>query len=140
VIAGLMALSIALCMSALPAKGEAIDARKVYVIDGDTFALDRERIRLLGIDAPETREASCEQERVAGYATKARVVELVRFGRLVEIRRQGHDQFGRTLAHIIIDGRDLGEQLVSEQLALRYRAGTEAKAARIAHWCGRRAS
>ena len=94
-----------------PARGDSVDARMFYVIDGDTLALAGERIRLLGIDAPETREARCERERVAGYETKARVVDLLRFGRSVDIRRHGHDQYGRTLAHIVIDGRDLGEQL-----------------------------
>ena len=48
---------IALFMFVKPAKGETVDARKVYVIDGDTIALARERIRLLAIDAPETRDA-----------------------------------------------------------------------------------
>jgi endonuclease YncB( thermonuclease family) len=94
-----------------------VDARKVYVIDGDTVAIARERIRVLGIDAPETREARCERERVAGYQTKARVVDLLRFGRSIDIHRQGHDGYGRTLARIIVDGRDLGEQLVREKLA-----------------------
>ena len=139
-ILGLMALAtttvwIAVFMFVKPAKGETVDARKVYVIDGDTIALARERIRLLAIDAPETRDARCEREREAGYATKARVVDLLRFGRVVDIRRHGHDQYGRTLAHIVIDGRDLGEQLVREKLALPYRSGAEAKAARLALWC-----
>jgi hypothetical protein len=72
------------------------------VIDGDTVAIARERIRVLGIDAPETREARCERERVAGYRAKARVVDLLRFGRSIDIHRQGHDQYGRTLARIIV--------------------------------------
>ena len=98
---GLMALAtavlwIALFMFVKPARGDTIDPRMLYVIDGDTLALAGERIRLLGIDAPETRDARCERERVAGYETKARVVDLLRFGRSVEIRRQGHDQYGRT--------------------------------------------
>jgi len=132
-ILGLMALAtatvwIVLFMFVRPARGDTVDARMFYVIDGDTLALAGERIRLLGIDAPETREARCERERerVAGYETKARVVDLLRFGRSVDIRRHGHDQYGRTLAHIVIDGRDLGEQLVREKLALAYR-GAEAK-------------
>jgi endonuclease YncB( thermonuclease family) len=118
------------------AAARTVDPRMLYVIDGDTLALAGERIRLLGIDAPETRDARCERERVAGYETKARVVDLLRFGRSVEIRRQGHDQYGRTLAHILIDGRSLGEQLVREKRALPYRSSAEAKAARLAHWCG----
>src|SRR5829696_7007930 len=140
-ILGLMALAtatvwIVLFMFVRPARGDTVDARMFYVIDGDTLALAGERIRLLGIDAPETREARCERERVAGYETKARVVDLLRFGRSVDVRRHGHDQYGRTLAHIVIDGRDLGEQLVREKLALPYRSGAEAKAARLAQWCG----
>jgi endonuclease YncB( thermonuclease family) len=144
-ILGLMALAtttvwITLFMFVKPAKGETVDARQVYVIDGDTIALARERIRLLAIDAPETRDARCERERVAGYETKARVVDLLRFGRSVDIRRQGHVRYGRTLAHILIDGRDLGEQLVREKLALPYRSVADARAARFAHWCGQGSS
>src|SRR4051794_7003986 len=123
--------SIALVVFVRPTRAETVDARKVYVIDGDTVAVARERIRLLGIDALETREARCERERVAGYWTKARIVDLLRFSQSVDIRRQGHDPYGRTLARIIVDGRDLGEQLVRENLALPYRAGAEAD--RLAH-------
>ena len=128
--------SIALVVFVRPTRAETVDAGKVYVIDGDTVAVARERIRLLGIDAPETREARCERERVAGYRTKARIVDLLRFSQSVDIRRQGHDPYGRTLAQIIVDGRDLGEQLVRENLALPYRAGAEARADRLARWCG----
>ena len=43
-----------------------VPAAEVRVIDGDTFALGRERIRILGIDAPETaNRARCEAERRA---------------------------------------------------------------------------
>jgi endonuclease YncB( thermonuclease family) len=80
------------------------------------------------------------RERVAGYETKARVVDLLRFGRSVDIHMHGHDQYGRTLAHIVVNGRDPGEQLVREKLALPYRSGAEAKAARVARWCGQGAS
>src|SRR5829696_141393 len=57
---GLMALAtatvwIVLFMFVRPARGDTVDARMFYVIDGDTLALAGERIRLLGIDAPETR-------------------------------------------------------------------------------------
>jgi len=68
--------------------------------------------------------------------TKARVFDLLRFGRSIDVHRQGHDEYGRTLARIIVDGRDLGEQLVREKLALPYRSGAEARAERMARWCG----
>jgi micrococcal nuclease len=110
----------------IPARSDTLDPRMLHVIDGYTLALGGERIRLLGIDAPETRDARCERERVAGYESKARVVDLLRFGRSVEIRRHGHDQYGRTLAHILIDGRSLPEQLVREKRALPYRSSAQA--------------
>jgi len=34
----------------------------------------------------------------------------------------------------LVVGRDLGEQLVREKLALPYRSGAEARAARLAQW------
>ena len=54
------AVWIALIVVVRPAQGETVDPRKIYVIDGDTVAIARERIRVLGIDAPETREARCD--------------------------------------------------------------------------------
>src|SRR4051812_1360751 len=39
-----------------------------YVVDGDTLALARERIRLFGIDAPETRDAR-SRRRALGIAS-----------------------------------------------------------------------
>jgi hypothetical protein len=59
-ILGLMALAtttvwIAVFMFVKPAKGETVDARKVYVIDGETIALARERIRLSGAEAKAAR-------------------------------------------------------------------------------------
>jgi hypothetical protein len=52
-ILGLMALAsatvwIVLFMFVRPARGDTVDARMFYVIDGDTLALAGERIRLLG--------------------------------------------------------------------------------------------
>ena len=52
-IPGLMALVtatmwITLFILVRPTRGETVDARKVYVIDGDTVAIARERIRVLG--------------------------------------------------------------------------------------------
>ena len=35
----------------------------------------------------------------------------------------------------LVLGRDLGEQLVREKLALPYRSSAEAKAARLSQWC-----
>src|SRR3954447_23630969 len=80
----------ALFMFVKPAKGETVDARKVYVIDGDTIALASERIRLLAIDR-RRRATPAASERVAGYKTKARGYPA----RLEENRREEARERGR---------------------------------------------
>ncbi|MCJ8142941.1 thermonuclease family protein [Ancylobacter sp. A5.8] len=102
----------------------------IYVTDGDTIIVDRERIRIVGIDAPETRRSRCDDELRRGLEAKARVVELLTAacGALpaaqascIDIERQPkRDRYGRTLARIRVDGRDLGERLISEGLVRPY--------------------
>src|SRR5690606_31391585 len=69
------------------------------VTDGDTIRCGDERIRLLGIDAPETA-GHCRQGRacVAGdpEASREALAEMIR-GKAVSVRRVGRDRYGRTL-------------------------------------------
>jgi endonuclease YncB( thermonuclease family) len=113
---------------------ETFDGSRVVIIDGDTFALGQERIRILNIDTPETRSSHCENELVQGLRAKERLAALLRPGR-IDVARDGRDRYGRTLARVSTQGRDVGEVLVREGLALRWQDGPEAKAARIRHWC-----
>lgn len=103
----------------------------IYVIDGDTIVVGREHVRIVGIDAPETRQARCDAELRLGLAAKARVVALLReacgplpqanAGRCLTIQRQpAPDRYGRTLARIGVGGRDLATQLIAEGLARPY--------------------
>ena len=116
---------------------------RIFVIDGDTIALPcvqpapgcAEKIRLQGIDTPETFNPSCEAERAAGLRAKERLVELIR-GKDVTVSRSGRDRYGRTLGDVRADGADVGAVLVNEGFALPYEPGSRAKASRIAHWCG----
>jgi micrococcal nuclease len=120
---------------ALSASGETFDGRRAVIIDGDTLALGNERIRLLNIDAPESFRSRCERELVMGLKAKERLAVLVRSGRL-EVERHGQDRYRRTLARIYVGGRDLGQVLIQEGLALPWRDGPEARADRLQHWCG----
>ncbi|GLK74709.1 thermonuclease family protein [Ancylobacter dichloromethanicus] len=103
----------------------------IYVIDGDTIVVGREHIRIVGIDAPETRQARCDAELRLGLEAKARVLFLLQracgplakadAGRCLTIQRQpAPDRYGRTLARIGVGGRDLGATLVAEGLARPY--------------------
>ena len=74
-----------------------------YVIDGDTVILDNEeKVRLIGINAPETEY----QDRPAQpYSLEAKLAlqELVLDKSVVVVPgRQETDRFGRTLAHLFV--------------------------------------
>lgn len=83
------------------------------VVDGDTLNCNGERIRLLGIDAPEFH---CPQKRncVVGdpHAAKAYLATLID-GRRLTIERVGKDRYDRTLALVYADGRNVACQMVS---------------------------
>ena len=70
-----------------------------YVVDGDTLRCGSERLRLLGIDAPEIH--SCPRNRVCapgnGRAAKRSLIVALRWG---PIRYQpvAIDRYGRTVA------------------------------------------
>src|SRR4051795_3278662 len=76
-----------------------IDCPSAYVIDGDTLRCGPERLRLLGIDAPEIE--ACPRWRVCvqgdGQASKRSLVAALRLG---PIRYQPVtvDRYGRSVA------------------------------------------
>ena len=114
---------------------ETFDGRSAVVVDGDTIAVGRERIRILNIDAPESHEPRCDRELVAGLKAEERLAQLVRV-EAVSVARDGKDRYGRTLATLSAGGRDIGTVLIAEGLALPWQDGPQARAARIRHWCG----
>ncbi|MGA0532440.1 thermonuclease family protein [Hansschlegelia sp. KR7-227] len=99
------------------------------VIDGDTIDVGGERIRLRStrgpIDAPELRDAKCPLELFKAEAARDRLKAIlgeelacndrgVAFCRGLDVRRDGADRYGRTVAIIYYGGRDVGDQLVLE--------------------------
>lgn len=99
-------------------------------VDGDTVRARGETYRLANIDAPETGpRAECAAERALGRRSTARVRQLIGDASRVEARLVGRrDRYGREVAHIVIDGKDLGRVLISEGLAQPWRG-------RKAAWC-----
>jgi len=100
----------------------------LYVVDGDTIRLDGERIRIVGLDAPETRLAKCESERSRGYAAKAALLKMLK-GQELDIKRQGIDRYGRTLAVVRVHGRNVAHEMIRAGHARAYWGG------RRKGWC-----
>src|SRR3546814_14955069 len=83
-----------------------------WVTDGDTFRLESgERIRIAGIDAPETHrdQARCAGETLLGLRAKDRATALLA-GRDVTFHPLGRSH-NRTVATVVPDGHDLGPKL-----------------------------
>ena len=88
------------------------------VIDGDTFRLDGQSIRIADIDTPETRDYGCAAEKALGGRATARMQQLLNAGPFeLQPYQRDQDQYGRKLRIVSRDGRSLGQTLVSEGLA-----------------------
>ena len=124
------ALAVAVIVAALTLGWIAAARADIYVIDGDTIVVDREHIRLVGLNAPETRGAACEAERRLGYLAKARLVDLLTAAcgplarapaRCLDMARERHkDRYGRSLARLRAGGEDVAGVMIREGLAEPY--------------------
>ena len=94
------------------------------VSDGDGFVAAGLRIRLLGMDAPEIEQLCLDEEGrewPCGEKARWRLYELLA-GREIEVRIHDVDRYGRLLATCRVGGRDVGETMVREGLAVCYRS------------------
>lgn len=99
------------------------------VVDGDTFWIDGERVRIADIDAPETHPPRCPEEARLGDAATQRLQALLNQGPVtLESADRDTDRYGRKLRIVTRDGRSLGDQLVAEGLARQW-------AGRRRPWC-----
>ncbi len=116
------------------------------VIDGDSIVLDDVRIRLEGIDAPETTQAcglrTSGQWRCGEGATQ-QLIKLIN-KRPVVCENMGLDKYRRTLGRCLAGNTNLNAEMVRTGYAwafVRYSKAyvaqeTEAKAARAGIWQG----
>lgn len=87
------------------------------VVDGDTLHCQGERVRLLGVDAPEL-PGHCRPGRacVSGDPFAAsEALESIVSGRHLRIARGGADRYGRTLANLYDDGRNVSCELLAKR-------------------------
>jgi len=106
------------------------------IVDGDTVDIDidlgfgmwmhKERVRMMGIDTPESRTRDLE-EKAFGLASKERLKELLPIGSIqilkTEIDKSGEDakgKFGRILGDFLIEGERASEILIEEGHAVAY--------------------
>jgi len=102
-----------------------VDPARIEVDDGDTVAIrwskeDRETVRILGIDTPETRHLEHNLPYAQSFGPEARAfargafaaatrVELIRAGTL--------DPYGRSLGYLFLNGRNYSVLVVQARLS-----------------------
>ena len=112
------------------------------VVDGDTVDVDidlgfgmwmhKERVRMMGIDTPESRTRD-KVEKAFGLASKAKLKDLLPIGSMqvlkTEIDRSGEDKkgkFGRILGDFITeDNKRCTDILIEEGYAVAYFGGSK---------------
>ena len=104
-------------------------SKVVKVVDGDTvdvlidLGFDvhvKGRVRLLGINAPESRTRD-KEEKKKGLAAKARLKELCK--NKVLLKSHGKEKYGRILGELFVDGASLNTIMVAEGHAEKYDGG-----------------
>ena len=99
--------------------GRTVEGQDIRVIDGDTFDLDGMRIRVAGIDAPETHPSRCPQEAALGAAATQKLAELLR-GRPLWVSGTIIDRWGRSVRTVRVGGEDVADAMIGSGLARNY--------------------
>ena len=105
------------------------------IVDGDTFdcsldlgfdvKLHKQRVRLHGIDTPESRTRDLAEKKL-GLAAKERLKELCK-GKF-KIKSLGKGKYGRILGiPYTEDGEDICQMLINEGHAVEYHGSKKAK-------------
>ena len=103
----------------------------VKVVDGDTIDIDidlgfgvwlhKERVRLYGIDTPESR-TSDKEEKVYGLMAKDFLIEWISAGN-VTLKTKTYDakgKFGRILGELWVFDTNLNQKMIDEHHAVAY--------------------
>jgi micrococcal nuclease len=115
--------------------------RKVTkIVDGDTIDVEidlgfnisyAQRVRLAGIDTPESRTRD-KVEKVLGLESKQRLKDILDKAQLVVIKTElpdSSEKYGRILGWLFVDGaeKSVNEALVADGYAWRYLGDTKVK-------------
>lgn len=102
---------------ALPLGAETLKGKVVFVADGDTLTMQvgknkREKVRLQGIDAP-------EHDQAYGAESGKLLAQLVK-DKVVTVRFDKRDDYGRILGYVSLDKQDINLEMVKRGAAWHY--------------------
>jgi micrococcal nuclease len=105
------------CISPRDKDPNELTGTAVGITDGDTFTFlsagkTQKKIRLHGIDCPEKKQPF-------GNVAKQKLSELI-FGKEVKVQKTSIDRYGRTVAMVYQDGRNINELMLQSGLAWHF--------------------
>lgn len=142
-----MGTAILLSSAASDALGSETLSGRASVIDGDTIEIHGARIRILDIDAPESRQTCGAQDGMEWRCGQKSALALADWiaQQTVTCESDQLDKYNRRLARCTVAGQDLGVWMAANGWAVAYRdckcevirdAAARAKASRLGIWAG----
>tara|TARA_B100001093_G_C26276224_1_gene779085 strand:- start:18 stop:443 length:426 start_codon:yes stop_codon:yes gene_type:complete len=118
----------------VPFKPDIIGGKVIKVYDGDTITIAtklpynnspffRFSVRLRGIDCPEIRTKN-ENEKQCAKIAKELLSDHI-YHKIVTLENVDYDKYGRILADVFLDGKNITELLINKRLAVKYDGGTK---------------
>ena len=99
-----------------------VKSYEIKIIDGDTIHLNGEKIRFTGIDSPELKQTCNKNNEVILCGIEARKLLIEKIGNnKVMCKKEGTDQYKRTLAECFVNDISLSSYLVRNGYAFAYR-------------------
>tara|TARA_R100001086_G_scaffold205733_1_gene121581 strand:- start:403 stop:822 length:420 start_codon:yes stop_codon:yes gene_type:complete len=106
------------------------------VVDGDTVDANIDlgfdisyfsRIRLFGIDTPESRTRN-KDEKLRGLLAKEYIVNALANGNEIVVKTalEKKGKYGRVLGSLVVDGLDLNQDMIAKHLAVAYHGQSKA--------------
>ena len=101
-----------------------------YCYDGDTCYVTvdgkNNKIRLLELDTPEISKPKCDEELELGLKARDYLNDLIENASSIEFMTEyKEDYFGRILSYLIIDGEDVSELIIKNNLGKIYQKGVK---------------
>jgi hypothetical protein len=135
----LIALAFIAALLAMVANAHAqpVSSTDIRVVDGDTIALSglRQHVRLVGFNAPETRNAGCEGKPSWASVPSSGFSCFIACSYPPGTEATHRCNHGRRCGILRAEGRDVGSVLMSEGLALPFQCGKASCPPTPRPWC-----
>jgi endonuclease YncB( thermonuclease family) len=90
---------------------------------------DHITVRLAGIVVPDTH-SPCDRERTLAQDAQRLTEDILSKGKIIQIADVSRDEEFRMVGRLVVDGEDIGSQLLERRLAFPHNGGLSA-----AQWC-----